>query len=155
MLIRSARREDGAEAIQVLCASITKLCVDDHHNQADRLTPWLANKTVETFQIWLDAPDRILLMAEQDQSILGVGMASIDGEIMLNYVTPNGRLEGVSSKMLAALEQELREQGLTELYLESTQTAHRFYQARGWEDAGAPISDAGMISYPMRKIVGP
>lgn len=82
-------------------------------------------------------------------------MASTDGEIMLNYVAPDLRFGGVSSKMLAALEQALREQGLIELHLESTQTAHRFYQSRGWTDAGEPISDAGMISYPMRKSLRP
>ena len=153
MRIRRARLEDGADAMQVLRASITQLCVDDHHNRAALLTPWLANKTAETFQIWLENPERILLVAEQDGSIAGIGMASTEGEIMLNYVAPNKRFNGVSSHLLDALEQSLSELGQMDLHLMSTQTAHAFYQSRGWSDSGPPIEDAGMFSFPMQKSI--
>jgi len=35
--------------------------------------------------------------------------------------------------------------------LSSTVTAHRFYLARGWTDAGSIERYAGMVAYPMRK----
>lgn len=78
-------------------------------------------------------------------------MASTSGEILLNYVSPDARLCGVSSKLLSALEDGLFEAGHTKLKLDSTQTAHRFYRSRGWRDAGSPFLDGGMQSYPMHK----
>ena len=155
MRIRRARLEDGADAIQVLRASITQLCIDDHQNHADLLAPWLANKTLETFQTWHENPERILLVAVLGNSIVGIGMASTSGEIMLNYVAPNRRREGISSDVLAALEEALFERGQSDLHLMSTKTAHAFYQSRGWIDSGNPIEDAGMTSFPMRKVIRP
>lgn len=119
------------------------------------LTPWLANKTPEIFQSWLENPGRILLVAEQDGVILGIGMASTGGEIMLNYVAPDQRFKGVSSRLLEAMEQSLCVHGQADLHLMSTQTAHAFYQSRGWSDSGPPVDDGGMVSLPMRKTLSP
>ena len=143
--------EDSEDAIFILRASITQLCVADHQNRADLLAPWLVNKTVATFEEWLEDPERILLVAEQDGALLGVGMATRSGEIMLNYVAPDRRFEGVSSRMLKSLEKTLLEQGKTELNLLSTKTAHAFYLTRGWANSGQPLEDAGMVSFPMTK----
>ena len=41
--------------------------------------------------------------------------------------------------------------GPGEAALTSTLTAHRFYLARGWTDAGEVERYAGMIAHPMRK----
>ncbi len=78
-------------------------------------------------------------------------MASTDGEIMLNYVAPGARFRGVSTALLETVEAHLFGMGFADLRLWSTQTAHRFYQSRGWQDHGFPIEEASMISYPMKK----
>lgn len=72
---------------------------------------------------------------------------------MLNYVAPNRRFNGVSSRLLDALEKSLGEQGQTDLYLMSTKTAHAFYQSRGWSASDHPIEDAGMVGFPMIKSI--
>ena len=41
--------------------------------------------------------------------------------------------------------------GPGEATLASTETAHRFYLARGWTDSGEIEHFAGLITYPMRK----
>ena len=81
-------------------------------------------------------------------------MASTSGEILLNYVAPDARLCGVSSSLLWAMEEDLFKAGHTALNLDSTQTAYRFYLSRGWQDAGPPMLDGGMQTYPMRKSIG-
>lgn len=70
---------------------------------------------------------------------------------MLNYVAPDQRFKGVSSRLLRALEQSLSNCGQTDLHLMSTQTAHAFYKSRGWLDSGPAVNDGGMVSLPMQK----
>lgn len=151
MSVRRAYIEDGPLAIRTLRQSITELCQDDHGSDPDMLNAWLSNKTVDTFEAWLSNPDRLIWVSASDQACTGVAMASTGGEIMLNYVAPNARFQGVSSALLDAAETHLFGLGLTELRLWSTRTAHRFYQSRGWQDQGSPLEEDGMISYPMVK----
>jgi hypothetical protein len=63
-------------------------------------------------------------------------------------VSPEHRFVGASTALLAAMEATL---GPGEATLTSTATAHRFYLARGWTDAGEVERYAGMAAYPMRK----
>ncbi len=96
-----------------------------------------------------------MILASVDGSLAGVGGWSADGEILLNYVSPTFRFAGVSAYMLAHMESALREQGLSQGKLTSTQTAHHFYLGSGWLDDGEPLDEAGMVGFPMTKILTP
>lgn len=150
-MIRPARLSDGAQAISVLRQSITELCVDDHRGDPDILKNWLRNKTVSTFEAWLTNNAIRVRVAERDGEIIGVASATTSGEVLLNYVSPRARFGGVSSALVAHLETELFDTGLSQLSLWSTQTAHRFYRSKGWVDAGDAVTEDGTVSYPMRK----
>ena len=63
------------------------------------------------------------LVAEQACAIVGVGMVDHKGEILLNYVDPEFRFQGVSKNMLAALEGKVRANGIRMCFLQSTETA--------------------------------
>jgi GNAT superfamily N-acetyltransferase len=155
MIIRDATPADGAEACAVLRESITQLCTADHHDNPDILQRWLANKTPENVASWASASGRSLLVAIQDGAICAVGGVTHEGEITVNYVAPAARFRGVSSAMIAALEQRARERGATCCTLLSTETARRFYLARGYTDEGLPVGKFGTAaSYPMRKPLG-
>ena len=52
-----------------------------------------------------------MLVAVEANSIVVVGMVADDGEILLNYVSPDARLRGVSRATLAALEARATERG--------------------------------------------
>ena len=78
-------------------------------------------------------------------------MASLQGEIMLNYVAPQARFRGISTALLNQAESYLCASGVRQLTLWSTRTAHRFYKSRGWQDAGDPINEDGMTTFPMTK----
>ena len=45
------------------------------------------------------------------------------------------------------------QQGATVGTLTSTQTAHAFYRALGWEDSGPPDLGHNIPGYPMRKVL--
>jgi GNAT superfamily N-acetyltransferase len=150
--IRDARAADAAAACEVLRASISELCLADHHNDPVILGRWLANKTPENVTAWAAAPDASLLLAVEGDRILAVGAVRDKGEITLNYVSPAARFCGASSALLAALEARAAERGNTNCTLVSTETAHRFYLARGYVDVGAPENRFGTnSSYPMSK----
>jgi GNAT superfamily N-acetyltransferase len=152
MIIRDATADDAEAACAVLRASISELCLADHRADAEILGRWLANKTPANVAAWADGRGRSLLVAVEDDAIRAVGGLAHPGEITLNYVAPGARLRGISSAMLAALEQRALEQGATRCTLLSTETAHRFYLARGYLDAGAPAGKLGTTSsYPMVK----
>jgi GNAT superfamily N-acetyltransferase len=130
MLIRAARDTDAAAACDVLRRSITELCVADHANNPALLDPWLANKTPENVLAWI--AESHMLVAEEDGRLLGVAGLSSAGRVTLNYVAPEARYRGVSDALLCALEQKAAQLGCASCTLESTRTARRFYEARGY-----------------------
>lgn len=151
MLVRPAKIADAEEAASVLRRSIAELCVLDHGGDEDTLAQWLRNKTPENVRSWINAPDLRILVSEEHGVILGVASASRAGKITLNYVAPEARFKGVSKSLLASLEAYLRDLGWTHGTLTSTRTAHRFYLAMGYDDAGEPEAGGRLSGQLMRK----
>ncbi|MXY65707.1 MAG: GNAT family N-acetyltransferase, partial [Gammaproteobacteria bacterium] len=69
----------------------------------------------------------------------------------VNYVLPDVRFHGVSKAVLSTLEAYLRTEGCGCSSLTSTSTAHWFYLAAGYVDAGKPQSWHGLTEFPMVK----
>jgi GNAT superfamily N-acetyltransferase len=151
MRVRRAVEDDAAEACLVLRRSIEELCIADHRGDANVLRTWLGNKTPENVLTWMRTPDQSMVVAEGNGRILGVGLATAGGDIKLNYVHPDARFQGVSRAILRALEDFLREHGNAVGRLHSTGTAHRFYLAAGYEDAGPPDMQGPVPGQPMEK----
>ncbi|WP_257165003.1 GNAT family N-acetyltransferase [Bradyrhizobium sp. SRS-191] len=152
MIIRDATPDDAVAACAVLRASIVELCEADHRGNPDILGRWLANKTPEIVAGWADGQGRSLLVAVEEEAILAVGGLAHPNEITVNYVSPRARFRGVSSAMVAVLERRAAALGAREIDLLSTETAHRFYLARGYVDVGTLAGKFGTAaSYPMRK----
>jgi GNAT superfamily N-acetyltransferase len=131
------------------------LCAADHRNDPAVLQRWLSNKTPETFRSWI-RPGNSLLVAVEGHGILAVGCVTDAGEITLVYVSPDARFAGVSSALLSALEDRAADRGNAVCTLQSTETARRFYLARGYSEDGPPDGKFGTTSaYPMSKRLGP
>jgi GNAT superfamily N-acetyltransferase len=112
---------------------------------------WLSNKTLEIFKSWI-RPDNVLLVVVENNGVLAVGCVTDGGEITLNYVSPDARFRGVSAALLTALEDRARERGNERCTLKSTETARRFYPARGYSEEGPAGGKFGTTSgYPMSK----
>lgn len=154
MKIRDAAPADAAAACEVLRASISELCVADHHDDPEIVRRWLASKTPENLAVWIADPEASMLLAVEDDVVLAAGAVRNDGEITLNYVSPAARFRGASSALLAALEARAKERGNTHCKLLSTETAHRFYLNRGYVGHGEPQHKFGAnSSYPMSKSI--
>jgi GNAT superfamily N-acetyltransferase len=150
--IRDATGQDAEAACDVLRRSISQLCAADHGNDPAILGRWLSNKTPEIVAGWAKQPGNSLLVAVEDDAVIGVGSVTDTGEITLNYVAPEARYRGVSRALLGALEARATERGNTRCTLTSTETAHRFYRSAGYSDDGKPVGKFGTSSgYPMSK----
>jgi hypothetical protein len=151
ILVRNARLGDAPAMSAVLIASITELCIADHRNDPDVLAGWLANKTPEGVAMWFGNPESTLVVAEHWGEIAAVGGFNRAREITLNYVSPSHRFAGVSTALLEGLELGL---GAGEARLNSTETARRFYERRGWKVVGDTAKHRGIDGHPMRKVLG-
>ncbi|HEY3796110.1 MAG TPA: GNAT family N-acetyltransferase [Bradyrhizobium sp.] len=155
MKVREAVLEDATAACLVMRRSISELCAADHRNDRAVLQRWLSNKTPETIRSWI-RPGNSLLVAVEGDGILAVGNVTDAGEITLLYVSPDVRFAGVGSALLNALEHRAAERGNAICTLQSTETARRFYLARGYSEDGPPAGKFGTTSaYPMSKRLGP
>ncbi|SDN50020.1 GNAT family N-acetyltransferase [Afipia sp. GAS231] len=151
MRVRDAVPEDAFAACDVMRRSIIELCAPDHGNDPVILGRWLSNKTPEIFRSWI-RPGNSVLVAVDHNRVLAVGCITDDGEITLNYVSPDARFRGVSTTLLAELEMRAIEFGNAKCRLESTETAYRFYRARGYSETGPAGHKFGTRSgYPMSK----
>lgn len=130
--IRLAKASDALGAIETLRRSIVELCVSDHQNDPTRIDEWISNKTVGAWNAWVERDDAVVLVAERTSRIVGVGMVSFGGEILLNYVHPAARFSGVSKAILAALETELKSREIAQCWVETTVTAASFYANYGF-----------------------
>jgi GNAT superfamily N-acetyltransferase len=152
MEIRDAVPEDAHAACEVMRRSISELCGADHHNDPVILARWFANKTTEIVASWIIKPGNSVLVAVESGTILAVGSVTDEGEITLNYVSPDARFRRVSRTLLMALETRAQERGNRRCTLLSTETAHRFYRSAGYVDDGPPQGKFGTTSsYPMSK----
>jgi len=151
MIIRDATPEDAVAVCKVLRRCIAELCVADHRNDPQILGRWLSNKTPENVKSWI-RPDNLLLVAIDGDNLVAVGCVTIFGEITLNYVAPDARFQGVSTAMLETLEGRAQDCGNRRCTLNSTETARRFYLARGYSQDGPRVGKFGTSSgYPMSK----
>jgi GNAT superfamily N-acetyltransferase len=66
-------------------------------------------------------------------------------------VSPDSRFRGVSKAVLSKLEAYFRKQGQARSTLSSTRTAHRFYRAAGYADAGPEQTWGKLRCQPMAR----
>ena len=108
MEIRKATHSDAEEGSLVLRRSIEELCHADHGGDPAIIAGWISNKTPAMWRTWVDQDAAELYVATEAGLILGVGMMNAKGEIMLNYVSPDARLRGVSKALLGPVGPKLR-----------------------------------------------
>ena len=149
--IRRANQNDAGAIAKLVRSSISELCFDDHEGDADKIDLWLADKTEEHISSWIVAPDLSVFVSTCSTGLAAAGCYRDDGVILMNYVSPCYRFQGLSGRMLACLEASLAAQGLATARLVSTRTAIPFYQDRGWQSYGDPIPCHGVTGQPMKK----
>ncbi len=160
-ILRRATVFDVFDMSQVLVRSISDLCGADHGGDKEAIARWCANKTPGALRDQMTAEGSefwILLRTGQTAAVGALSdldAAGGTGRITLNYVDPGFRGTGVSTAMLAGLEERLRALGASEGVLTSTATARAFYGRRGWQPAGPARRGRWILGYPMRKSLHP
>lgn len=134
----------------VLIASITGLCSADHGDDPAKIAHWTGNKSPAGVRAMMANPALTLFVAEHDGVLAAVGGIDSD-RVALNYTSPAHRFAGAGKALMAAMEAELKRRGYATGRLMSSVTAHRFYRACGWSDAGEPSVDYSTSGYPMTK----
>ncbi|WP_167855881.1 GNAT family N-acetyltransferase [Natronospirillum operosum] len=152
-IIRQAALSDAEAITGVLRRSIAELCRADHKGDEELLQQWLANKTPDNVAKWLGSGSTTAWVAELDHRVVGVGMLSRPGEVLLCYVTPEVIGKGMGYQLLQCMLQAANGWGLKRVFLESTATAQNFYLCNGFEPAGEPVMSGRMWGYPMQREV--
>jgi GNAT superfamily N-acetyltransferase len=151
-LIRPATPDDAPSAAELLRASITQLCIEDHHHDPATVAHWLQNKTAENVERWRLDPRNCLLVAVADGELCGVALVAGSGDVRLCYVKPGWQCAGVGRALLHALEAQAVAWGLGELRAISTATARGFYERQEFISDGEPVAASGIArGYPYRK----
>ncbi len=149
--IRTATVFDAFAVSEVLIASITHLCGDDHGQDPAKLLPWVENKSPADVRAWIES-GAVLLLALLEGQPAAVGALSAEaGVIGLLYVAPQAAGRGVGKALLAELERLLAAQGAQNARLSATLTARDFYRSQGWQVSGQPEACFGMMGIPMSK----
>jgi GNAT superfamily N-acetyltransferase len=133
--VRKANPTDIPAMSRVLTAAITSLCTENHGNDPGRLRQWTQNKSEAGVGKMMDDPAQTVFVAEVNGEIAAVGAVEGDS-IVLNYVAPEHRFQGVSKALLANMEESLRNAGISVGKLVSTRTALGFYLVSGWSELG-------------------
>lgn len=147
MMIRLASEADAGQGIKTLRRSISELCALDHRNDLQEIRDWLRNKTIASWHLWVSHPTLDLYVADKEGEIVGIGLISKTGEILLNYVSPDARFRGVSKALLSQMEAYASSNGHLMCSMDSTQTARRFYLSQGYK----PLTGDSGIGATMTK----
>lgn len=151
--IRPARPDEAGDIAALVRASISELCTADHGGDRAKIDRWLSNKTEDEIQTWLKRDNVTIFVTDTGHQIVTAGCHDARGVVLMNYIAPAHRLQGLSSSMLAHLERSMREAGIIEARLVSTATAQGFYKRHGWRAYGDEIPCMGITGQPMRKLL--
>ncbi len=153
MDIRLAKLEDAEAALALVRRSITELCTADHEGDPMTLEGWLANKLLKNMRTWITLPGSVVIVAERDGHLAGVGAFTAAGDLTLLYVNPEDRFQGVSKALLTDIETRAKQMKVPRLVLTSSVTARSFYLARGYqiEEQATDIFDSDDDGCAMRK----
>jgi len=137
MRIENSKTQDSAKIVEIISRSIKELCFDDHQNDPDILNRWLQNKTTDTVEQWINANNNYCVSAFDDTGELaGFCMIAYDGEIYLLYVSPDKKGSGAGRALLQRMEDFALSQGVTQINLDSTNSALNFYKHHGYQNQG-------------------
>lgn len=142
--VRVASPDDAFQACALLRRSILECCVPDHHNDPEVLASWLGNKDPLTVATWFSSPLNHAVVAVQGETVVGVALLTRKGKVCLCNVMPEQRHTGIGRSLLAALEKQAVEWGISTVNVASTLVAQAFYRRNGYLPGRATESCFGL-----------
>lgn len=151
--IREANKSDSAQVCNVLRRSIIEVCGPDYKSQSV-IEEWLSNKTEDNIAQWIQSESTYsIVCADEKNTIVGFGLITLKGEILLIYLVPEALFKGNGKLMLQHMERRLSMDGVNELHTAvSSITAKEFYERNGFMQDG-PAQMVGEIEgdFPLVK----
>ena len=130
--VREARLDDAAPAMSLVRRSIVRLCHLDHGGDRATLEGWLANKTIESMEHWIERPGTTVFLAERGGELAGVGAVTDQGDILLAYVDPGHRFQGVTKTLVRRMEEHAESVRAERMQLTVTETARKLFLDLGY-----------------------
>ena len=149
-LIRKGRVGEEDAIHDAHMRSIREVCVHDHGEEEIR--GWGHRERGNRFEEGVR--DELVWVVEHEQKIEGLASMMLKEEsayIHCLYLTPPVLGKGFGKELLQIMIQRAKEANLHEILLESSLTAHKFYQSFGFIDS-APLKKVVIGGYPVRCI---
>ncbi|MDG0815146.1 GNAT family N-acetyltransferase [Bdellovibrio svalbardensis] len=159
--IRRAKPEDALGIHEAHMRSIQEVCSKDH--TSEEVSAW-GHRPFREDQRINAIKNQFVWVVESFAKIEGFGHMALsekDGSIKAHvlglYLVKEANGFGLGYKIVSAMIAEAKSRGAEEVTLESTLTAHKFYQKQGFEDSGPQgtinIGGVGIRYIPMRLIL--
>ena len=128
IIIRKANKVDAQEIWDIRNAAIKSQCIG-HYSPAE-VEIWTTGEITEQFTKALEDG---FYVATLDGHVVATGMINLEsGQVDAIFVHPSHMRNGIGCLVLLHLERLALAAGLTQLSLDSTLNAARFYRARGF-----------------------
>lgn len=139
--------------------SIREICVRDHGKEEIKGWGFRPNKSKEHWKKTFDDPHVFIWVVEHEGNIEGhsfLRIASPTAHIHSLYLTPTILGFGFGKQLLYKMIETATNNGVQELRLESSITAHEFYKKHGFVDAGpkqmVDIGGFPVTAFPMKYV---
>ena len=141
---RRARIEDAEDIHRVNMTSIRELCTSDYTKE--EIEAWGGRTPEKMVPLWRERVQKdFCIVAEKSGVVEGIGVLALPKEagkpalIYMMYLTKAISGTGSGKKMMKMMLDHAKENGVKEVVLESSLTAHGFYESLGFCDSGAAI----------------
>jgi hypothetical protein len=154
--VREAIPTDSSPVCSVLRRSITEVCAPDYNDQSI-IDEWLSNKTEANIMKWIQSPNTYsVVCVGSNNDIVGFGLTTLKGEILLIYLVPEALYQGNGRLMLKQMENRIINEGINEIRTTSSVTAKAFYERNGFIEDGPPKLVGNIEGdFPLIKILSP
>lgn len=127
-MIRKARKAEAQIILEIRNAAIRCQCIG--HYSPEDIEIWASVEVTDQF---IEVVDNSLYVASMDGCVVGTGMVNLEsGKVDAIFVHPSHLRTGIGRQIMLYLERLALDAGLTQLNLESTLNAVKFYRAQGF-----------------------
>ena len=128
MAIRKARKDEAQSILEIRSAAISCQCIG--HYSPEDIEIWAGAEATKQF---IEMVENSFYVASTDGRVVGTGMVNLEsGKVDAIFVHPGHMRTGIGRQIMLYLEKLALDAGLTQLSLESTLNAVKFYRAQGF-----------------------
>jgi GNAT superfamily N-acetyltransferase len=136
--VRDAIPTNSEQVCNVLRRSILEVCAPEYDDESV-INDWLSNKTQENTLKWIESNNAYsVVCTSSENKVVGFGLITLDGEILLFYLVPEALYQGNGKLMLERMEKRIISEGVNEIRTTSSITAKSFYIKNGFVENGPP-----------------